>query len=90
MISKLLDLEPTNLKEVRVTLNETIAKLQAEAQQKLTSLQSDPKVAGSVKEHMATIEALGRAARDMEKLEAVAAKTMQAVSKRLRKQQTAA
>ena len=89
MIDKLLALDHTNLKEVHATLAEAVTTLQAEAQQKLTSLHSDPAAASSVKEHMATIEALGRAAREIGKLEAAAVKTMQNVAKRLRKQQPA-
>ena len=89
MTEKLLALEPTNLKEVRIALNEAIANLRVEAEQRLASLQADPKAAGSVKEAMLTIEALGRAARDIEKLETAATATMQKVWKRLQKQQPA-
>lgn len=87
MLTQLLNLEPTNLKDVHAALNEAIANLRLEAEQKLASLQSDPKAAGLIKEAMLTIEALVRATRDIEKLEAAAIKTMQNVSKRLRKQQ---
>ena len=86
-IDKLLQLKPTDLEEVRAALNEAITELRREAEEKLASLQSDPKAAGSVKEAMLTIEIIGRAARDVAKLEAAATKTMQHVWKRLRKQQ---
>ena len=61
MLAKLLSLEPTNIKDIRVALTEAIATSRLEAEQKLASLQSDPKVAGSIKEDMVTIEALVRA-----------------------------
>jgi hypothetical protein len=85
MLTKLLSLEPTNIKEIRATLGETIAKCQAEAQHKLTSLQTNPSIAGSIKEHMATIEILNRAAREMEKLEATATKIMRGMARKLQK-----
>jgi hypothetical protein len=85
MFTKLLALEPTNLKEVRLALSEAIAAARADAEQKLASLQSDPKAAGSVKGSMLTIEALARAMRDIEKLEAAAITTMQKIAKRLQK-----
>ena len=55
-IDKLLQLKPTDLEEVRAALNEAITELRREAEEKLASLQSDPKAAGSVKEAMLTIE----------------------------------
>jgi len=89
MLTQLLSLEPTNLKDVHAALNEAIANLRLEAEQKLASLQSDPKAAGLIKEAMLTIEALVRAVRDFEKLEAAATTIMQKVWKRLQKQQPA-
>jgi hypothetical protein len=85
MLTKLLNLDPTNIKEIRSTLAEAIQGLQTEAQQKLAAVQADSSAAGSVKEHMATIETLGRAAKEMEKLEAAATKIMQKVAQRLQK-----
>ena len=64
MLTKLLTLDPTNVKEVRAALTEAIRGLQSEAQQKLTDAQADPAAAASfIKEHMAKIETLSRAAK---------------------------
>ena len=85
MFEKLLSLEPTNLKDIRVALTEAIAASRLDAEQKLASLQSDPKVAGAIKDGMLTIEALVRALHDTEKLESAATRIMRTLSKRLQK-----
>ena len=89
MTDKLLALEPTNLKEVHAGLDEAIAGLRLEAEQKLASIQSNPKAAASVKEALLTIETLVRATRDIGKLETTATAIMHKVWKRLQKQQPA-
>lgn len=85
MFEKLFSLDPTNLKVVQVALTEAIDAARADAEQNLASLQSNPKLAGTIKEGMLTIEALGRAVRDVEKLEATATKIIRTLSKRLQK-----
>jgi len=82
MLTKLLTIDPTNVKEVRAALTEAIKGFRSEAQHKLTDTQADPAAAASsVKEHMAKIETLSRAAREMQKLEAAATKIMQKVAR---------
>ena len=77
MLTKLLSLEPTNLKEIRATLAEAIAGLsgRSPAETYIPPVRSR-RSRVRIKEHMADDRGLDAGGKDMEKLEAAATKIM--------------